>query len=57
MDAPREREVIRLWNRLRLFEREGRPTTAVLRQIEKALAEQNVMQLDHVRGEIERMRC
>jgi hypothetical protein len=37
MDALKEREIIRLWNRLRLLEREGRPTTAVRRQIEKAL--------------------
>jgi hypothetical protein len=37
MDAVKEREIIRLWNRLRLLEREGRPTTAVRRQIEKAL--------------------
>jgi hypothetical protein len=39
MEAAREREIIRLWNRLRLLKREGRPTTAVLREIEKALAE------------------
>jgi Flp pilus assembly protein TadB len=39
MEAAREREVIRLWNRLRLLEREGRSTAAVLRQIEKVLAE------------------
>jgi len=37
MDALKEREIIRLWNRLRLLEREGRPTAAVRRQIEKAL--------------------
>jgi cell division septal protein FtsQ len=37
MDAVKEREIIRLWNRLRLLEREGRPTTVVRRQIEKAL--------------------
>ena len=41
MDAATERELIRLWNRLRLLEREGRPVTAVLRQIEKALAERD----------------
>ena len=40
MDPAREREIIRLWNRLRMLEREGRPVAAVLRQIEKALAEQ-----------------
>ena len=40
MDSIKEREIIRLWNLLRLLEREGRPTTAVRRQIEKALAEQ-----------------
>jgi hypothetical protein len=39
MDADREREIIRLWNRLRFLEREGHPATAVRRQIEKALAE------------------
>ena len=39
MDADREREIIRLWNRLRRLEREGRQTLAVRRQIEKALAE------------------
>lgn len=39
MDAETEREIIRLWNRLRLLEREGRPATALRRQIEKALAE------------------
>jgi hypothetical protein len=39
MDAGKEREIIRLWNRLRLLEREGRPTAVVRRQIEAALAE------------------
>jgi hypothetical protein len=39
MDAGREQEIIRLWNRLRLLEKEGRPIAAVRRQIEKALAE------------------
>ena len=39
MDAGKEQEIIRLWNRLRLLEREGRETAAVRRQIEKALAE------------------
>jgi hypothetical protein len=37
VDARKEREIIRLWNQLRLLEREGRPTTVVRRQIEKAL--------------------
>jgi hypothetical protein len=41
MDAAIDRELIRLWNRLRLLEREGRSVTAVLRQIEKALAERD----------------
>lgn len=41
MDAATERELIRLWNRLRLLEREGRPVTAVRRLIEKALAERD----------------
>jgi hypothetical protein len=39
MDADRERRIIRLWNQLRLLEREGRSTETVRRQIEKALAE------------------
>jgi hypothetical protein len=39
MDAGKERQIIRLWNQLRLLEREGRPTEAVRRQIERALAE------------------
>ena len=39
MDAASERKIIRLWNRLRLLEKEGRPITAVPRQIESALAE------------------
>jgi len=41
MDAKREREIIRLWNMLRLLQREGRPTAAVRKQIERALAEQD----------------
>jgi len=39
MDPATERKIIRLWNRLRLLEREGRPTAALRRQIEKALAQ------------------
>jgi hypothetical protein len=39
MDAAHERHIIRLWNQLRLLEREGRPTDDVRRQIERALAE------------------
>jgi hypothetical protein len=39
MDAEKEREIIRLWNRLRLLERERRATAAIRRQIERALAE------------------
>jgi hypothetical protein len=41
MDASKEQEIIRLWNRLRLLEKEGQPITAVRRQIEKALAERD----------------
>ena len=37
MDAGKERDIIRLWNLLRLLEREGRPSAAVRRQIEAAL--------------------
>ena len=39
MDAEKEQEIIRLWNRLRRFEREGLPADAIRREIEKALAE------------------
>ena len=39
MDADKERQIIRLWNELRLLEREGRSTEAVRRRIESALAE------------------
>jgi len=39
MDASKEREIIRLWNELRLLERQGRSAEAVRRRIEKALAE------------------
>ena len=38
-DAVKEQEIIRLWHRLRLLEKEGRSVTIVVRQIEKALAE------------------
>ena len=41
MDVQKEREIIRLWNRLRLLQREGRPTAALRKQIEKALAERD----------------
>jgi hypothetical protein len=41
MDAEKEREIIRLWNRLRTLQREGRPTAAVREQIEKALAKRD----------------
>ena len=39
MDDGKEREIIRLWNRLRALERAGRQTAAVRRLIEAALAE------------------
>jgi hypothetical protein len=41
MDSEKERELFRLWNRLRLLEREGRSVATVRRQIEKALAERD----------------
>jgi hypothetical protein len=37
VDAGKQREIIRLWHRLRRLEREGRPTGVVRRQIEQAL--------------------
>jgi hypothetical protein len=39
MDADKDRQIIRLWNELRRRQREGLPILAVLRKIEKALAE------------------
>jgi hypothetical protein len=39
MVAAKDREIIKLWNQLRLLEREGRSGATVRRQIEKALAE------------------
>jgi hypothetical protein len=39
MDVADEQKIIRLWNRLRLLQREGQATDAVLRQLERALAE------------------
>jgi hypothetical protein len=39
MDIAKEQEIIRLWNRYRLLQREGRPTDAIVRQLEKALAQ------------------
>jgi hypothetical protein len=39
VDPAKEREIIKLWNQLRLLEREGRSVTLIRRQIEKALAE------------------
>lgn len=42
MDKGKEQQIIRLWNRLRLLEREGRSTEAVRRQIEKALTEREL---------------
>jgi hypothetical protein len=39
MDDAKDREIIRLWNQLRLLKREGPSVAPVLRQIKKALAE------------------
>jgi hypothetical protein len=39
MDIAKEQEIIRLWNRYRLLQREGRAADAILRQLEKAMAE------------------
>jgi hypothetical protein len=41
MDAAKEQEIIRLWNRLRLLKREGRSIVIILQQIEKALADRD----------------
>jgi hypothetical protein len=39
MDTEKQREIIRLWNRLRALQREGRPTAGALKEIRQALAE------------------
>jgi hypothetical protein len=39
MGPEKQQQIIRLWNRLRVLEREGRPAAALRRQIEKALEE------------------
>lgn len=39
MDTVKQQEIIRLWHRLRLLEKAGRPVTVILLRIEKALAE------------------
>jgi len=41
MDAKKDREIIRLWNRLRALEKQGEPTLAALREIRAALAERD----------------
>jgi hypothetical protein len=39
MNVAKQQQIIRLWNRLRRLQREGRSTTAVLRELERVLAE------------------
>lgn len=39
MNAEKERDIIRLWNRLRALQKEGRPTASILVRINRALAE------------------
>jgi hypothetical protein len=56
MDAASERKIIRFWNRLRLLEKEGRPITAGFVRSKARWLNENAMQLDYVRSEIERMR-
>jgi hypothetical protein len=57
IDAAKDREIIRLWNQLRLLSNEkadrSRPFAGRLKRDRPS---GNIMQLDHVRGEIERMR-
>ena len=40
-EASIEREIIRLWNALRLREKEGRPTALIRRALERAVAERD----------------
>jgi hypothetical protein len=56
MDAVNEREIIRLWNLLRLLEREGWPTIAVRRQIEKALEHAAWAAIERLRAQVHRQR-
>jgi hypothetical protein len=56
MDAAKDREIIRLWNQLSFgFSNEDRSRPFAGR-LKRDWPSGNVMQLDHVRGEIERMR-
>ena len=41
MDVKTEQNIIRLWNELRRLQRDGQPTAAIQRKIEKALAERD----------------
>ena len=41
MDVEKDQAIIRLWNQLRRLQRDGRPTTAIQRKIEQALAERD----------------
>ena len=41
MDVEKDQAIIRLWNQLRRLQRDGRPTAAIQRKIEQALAERD----------------
>jgi hypothetical protein len=57
MDPAREQEIIRLWNRLRILEREGRPVTVFSARSRRPWPNENAMQLDFIRRQIETMRA
>jgi hypothetical protein len=46
MDTEKEQEIIRLWNRLRRLEREGRPADASADRLNRRSPSETVMQLD-----------
>jgi hypothetical protein len=56
MDAASDRKIIRLWNRLRLLEKEAARSPLCFGRLKARWLNENAMQLDYVRSEIERMR-
>ena len=50
MNVQKVQEIIRLWNVLRVLQREGRPSALIVRKLEKALAERERMQLERLAG-------
>jgi hypothetical protein len=45
MDAENDRDIIRLWNRLRALQKQGQPTITALEDVRRALAEREARAL------------